>query len=64
MSDEPATDPWGTAWVIVTVRDAAGGEWQFTSEEMPEVLADILLRDLIDARVVKARKKRKEEEAE
>jgi len=61
MPDEPTTDPWETVRIEITVRDAEGGEWPFTSEPMNGVLADILLRDLMDARVVRAKKVREPE---
>lgn len=62
-SDEPTTDPWEVVRVAITVRDAGGADWEFMSEEMSGVQADILLLNLPDARVVKARKVRKPEGA-
>jgi len=60
--DDPSTDPWEEVWVVVTVEDSSGMEWEFTSELLNGVLADILLRELGNegTRITKGHKKRKE----
>jgi len=60
--DDPTTDPWEQVWVVITVEDSTGMEWEFTSELLNGVLADILLRELgtDGTRITKGHKKRKE----